>query len=148
MARSAFEIDIFIDAPPTRVKDFLKTLNNHTRIHPLIINIQHTRTTHSPDGTAIDHYTIQDRMKQGPFMLTFSYRVEMSVNANDEIVYDAHQFPRIFLHNVTRCLPEGTGTRLKEHVEITAPGLLIKTVHTQAQASHQEMFTRLKDVLT
>ena len=147
MARSAFEIDIFIDAPPARVKDFLKTLHNHMQIHPLIINIQHTGTTKAPDGTAIDHYIIRDRMKQGPFMLTFSYRVEMRINANDEIVFDAYQFPRISLHNVTSCLPEGTGTRLREHVEITAPSLLIKTVHTQAQAAHKEMFERLKSVL-
>jgi carbon monoxide dehydrogenase subunit G len=147
MAQSSFEQDIFIQASPATVKAFLTTLDNHTQIHPLIVNIRHTHTSTAPDGTTINHYVIRDRVKQGPFMMTVSYRVEMSINAEGTIVYDAHQSPGIYLHNTTQCVPEGSGTRVKERVEITSPGLLAKTVYTQALDSHKEMFSTLKKVL-
>lgn len=147
MAQSSFEQDIFIQASPEKVKGFLSTLDNHPQIHPLIVDIRHTHTGTAPDGTTIKHYVIRDRMKQGPFLMTFSYRVEMSINAQGIIIYDAHQSPGIYLHNTTQCLPEGSGTRVKERVEITSPGLLAKTVYTQALASHQKMFIQLKKLL-
>ncbi|GHO83183.1 SRPBCC family protein [Dictyobacter formicarum] len=147
MAQSSFEQDIFIQASPEKVKAFLSTLDNHRQIHPLIVNIQHTHTSTAPDGTTINHYVIRDRMKQGPFLMTFSYRVKMNINTLGIIVYDAHQSPGIYLHNTTQCLPEGSGTRVKERVEITSPGLLAKTVYTQARASHQDMFINLKKLL-
>lgn len=147
MAQSSFEQDIFIQASPEKVKAFLSTLDNHRQIHPLIVNIQHTGVSTAPDGTTINHYVIRDRMKQGPFLMTFSYRVEMSINARGIIVYDAHQTPGIYLHNTTQCLAEGSGTRVIERVEITSPALLAKTVYSQALASHQEMFRSLKNLL-
>jgi hypothetical protein len=147
MAQSSFEQDIFIQASPITVKTFLSTLDNHKQIHPLIVDIRHTHTSTAPDGTTINHYVIRDRLKQGPFTMTISYRVEMSINAEGTIVYDAHQSPGIYLHNTTQCVPEGNGTRVKERVEITSPGLLAKTVYTQALASHKEMFSDLKKLL-
>lgn len=147
MSQTSFEQDIFIQASPEKVRAFLSTLNNHAQIHPLIVDIQHKQTNTAPDGTPINRYVIRDRMKQGPFLMTFSYSVEMNITPQGVIVYDAHQFPGIFLHNITHCLPEGTGTRLKEHVEITAPRLLVNTVYTQALASHKEMFENLKELL-
>jgi ligand-binding SRPBCC domain-containing protein len=147
MAQTSFEHDIFIHASPEKVRAFLSTLDNHTQIHPLIVNVRHSETSTASDGTVIDHYIIRDRMKQGPFLLTFSYRVEMSIDTTGVIVSDAHQFPGIYLHNRTQCLPEGSGTRVKESVEITAPGLLLKTVYTQALSSHKKMFEKLKTIL-
>jgi hypothetical protein len=147
MAQSSFEQDIFIQTSPITVKTFLSTLDNHTQIHPLIVDIRHTHTSTAPDGTTINHYVIRDRMKQGPFMMTISYRVEMSINVEGTIVFDAHQFPGVYLHNTTQCVSEGNGTRVKERVEITSPGLLAKTVYTQALASHKEMFSALKKLL-
>lgn len=147
MAQASFEHDIFIDASPEKVRSFLSTLNNHTQIHPLIVNIEHVKTTTAADGSRVDHYKIRDRMKQGPFMMTFTYSVEMSINAQGEIVYDAHQSPGIYLHNVTTCIPEGRGTRVKERVEITSSSLLMKTVYKQGLLSHKEMFAKLKNVL-
>jgi len=147
MAQSSFEQDIFIHTSPEQVKTFLSTLDNHTQIHPLIVNIKYTRTSTAPDGTTINHYVIRDRVKQGPFHMTISYRVEMSINAQGTIIYDAYQSPGIYLHNTTQCVSEGNGTRVRERVEITSPGLLAKTVYTQALASHQEMFSKLKKLL-
>jgi hypothetical protein len=147
MAQASFEQDIFIQTSPEKVRAFLSNLDNHPQIHPLIVNIRHTQTSTASDGTVINQYVIRDRMKQGPFLMTFTYRVEMNINVQGEIIYDAHQFPGIYLHNTTQCLAEGSGTRVKERVEITSPGLLMNTVYTQGQSSHAEMFKNLKKVL-
>ena len=105
------------------------------------------KTTARPDGVKIDHYLISDRMKLGPFTTQFTYRVEMSNRPTGEIISDAYQKPGIHLHNTTLCLSEGNGTRVRERVEISAPGLLIQTVHKEGLAAHQQMFATLKEVL-
>lgn len=148
MAQTSFEHNIFILTHPEKVQAFLRTLDKHKQIHPLIVDIRHTNTHTTSEGATIRHYIIKDRMKLGPLLLTFSYRVQMSVNAQGLIVSDAYQFPAIFLHNTMCCLPEGSGTRLKEHVEITAPRLLVKTVYKQALSSHKQMFENLKEILS
>lgn len=147
MAQAFFEQDIFIAVSPTIVRKFLETLNEHTKIHPLIIRIQQMESTNAADGLKVDHYRVRDRMKQGPFTLQFTYRVDMSIHTNGEIISDAYQSPGIHLHNVTSCEEENDGTLLRERVEITAPYLLIKTVQQQGLQSHKEMFVRLKQLL-
>jgi hypothetical protein len=147
MAHASFEQSIFIAVPPSVVHRFLSTLHEHPKIHPLIIRIDQAEPTPGPDGRPIDHYRVRDRMKLGPMMIQFTYRVDMSVTNANEIVSDAYQSPRIHLHNVTTCQAEGNGTRLHEHVDITAPALLMKTVHQQGSQSHQEMFANLKRLL-
>jgi len=147
MAHSVFEVDTFIEVPPTTVRDFLSSLNNHMQIHPLIIQIQQMETTDRPDGLKVDHYRIRDRMKLGPFTIQFTYRVEMSIKPTGEIVSDAYQSPGIHLQNTTWCMTEGNGTRLRELVEIYAPGLLIQTVHQNGLEAHKKMFAKLKKVL-
>jgi hypothetical protein len=147
MSQTSFEQDIFINAIPEKVNAFLSTLENHIQIHPFIVSIRHIQTQTASDGSSVKHYVIRDRMKQGPFTITFSYQVETSTISQGVVVSDAHQFPAIYLHNTTMCIPEGDGTRVKERVEITAPYLMINTVYTQALASHKDMFKKLKTIL-
>ena len=147
MANTAFEQDIFIAVQPEVVRDFLSTLHNHPKIHPLIIDVRHTNTTTAPDGTQVNHYLIRDQLRQGPFTYKITYRVTMNVNDAGAIISDAYQFPRIYLHNETHFLPQGNGTRVKERVEIRAPRLLIGIVYQQAILSHRKMLENLKSVL-
>lgn len=147
MAHTSFKQDIFIATSSEKVTDFLVGLNNHSQIHPLIVKVEQTASSTAEDGTEIKHYKIRDRMKQGPFTIAFTYDVTIGINTQGEIVSDAYQKPGIHLHNITRCLPEGNGTRVTEYVEITAPRLLIQTVFKQGLASHKEMFANLKKVL-
>jgi hypothetical protein len=147
MAHSVFEVDTFIEVPPIRVRSFLSTLDNQMQIHPLITQIQQTEITDRPDGLKVNHYRIRDRMKLGPFTIRFTYRVEMIVKPTGEIVSDAYQSPGIHLQNTTWCMAEGSGTRLRELVEIYAPGLLIQTVHQNGLAAHKKMFANLKKIL-
>lgn len=147
MAHATFELDTFIEVSPAVVRDFLTTLHNQIKIHPLIVKIQQENSTTRQDGVSVDHYRIRDRMKLGPFTIQFTYRVEMSITATGEIISDAYQAPRIHLHNTTWCLAERNGTRLRERVEIKAPGLLIQTVYQQGKQAHEKSFENLKRLL-
>ena len=145
MAHSSFTLDTFIQAPPEALRIFLASLDNHPKIHPLIISVQHASPIMSADGTELlQCYRITDRMKIGPFTIHFTYRVTNRVGQTGEIIYEAFQSPRIHLYNTTFLLPERNGTRLKEDVQIDAPSILMKTVYKGAIQSHQEMFARLK----
>ena len=144
MAHSSFTLDTFIQTPPEALRSFLASLDNHPKIHPLIISVQHADPIMSADGTELQCYRITDRMKLGPFTLHFTYRVTNRVGQAGEIIYEAFQSPHIHLYNTTFLLPESNGTRLKEDVQIDAPVILMKTVYKGALQSHREMFARLK----
>jgi hypothetical protein len=144
MAHLSFTLDTFIQASPATMRQFLVTLDNHPKIHPLIISVRHDGLTTTADGTELARYRITDCMKLGPFNIQFTYRVTNRIGQAGEIIYEAFQSPRIHLYNTTFLQPEGSGTRLKEDVQIDAPSILMPTVYKGAIQSHQEMFARLK----
>ncbi len=144
MAHSSFTLDTFINVPTETLRGFLATLDNHPKIHPLIISVQPDSPVTTAEGVLLKRYRITDRMKLGPFKIQFTYRVINRVGSAGEIIYEAFQSPSIHLYNTTFLQPEGNGTRLKEDVQIDAPALLMKTVYKGAIQSHQEMFARLK----
>src|SRR5258708_19258009 len=147
MSQAVFEVDTFINVPPAFVLNFVSTLHNHKKIHALNIDIQLGKKTVRPDGINVDHWRITDRMKLGLFTIKFTYRVDMSTLPNGEVISDAYQSLNVHLHNVTQCLPEGTGTRLKEHVEVFAPAMLMKTTYENGFDAHKKMFANIKTLL-
>ncbi|SRR5579883_309790 len=144
MAHAAFEQDIFVSVPPEMVSNFLAAMQNHPQIHPLIVAITPLDPTTGQDGRLVQRYHIRDRMRLGPFTLAFTYLATLQTDAPGELHFEAFQFPRIRLSNTTRCLPEGTGTRVSEQVQIEAPRLLMRTVFQQARQSHHHMLLNLK----
>jgi flavorubredoxin len=68
MARTTFDQDIFVAAPPTITRERLaKLMTTLTEMHPLVVWARYVQTTTSPDGTPVDHYLVRDHMKLGPF---------------------------------------------------------------------------------
>ncbi len=147
MAHAAFEQTIFIDASPDLAQDFLASMKNHPKIHPLIVSITPLAPTTDPDGTTVQHYRIRDRMRLGPFRIAFNYPATTRLGGPGELKLEALQFPRIRLRNITRFVAEGAGTRVSEDVQIEAPRLLMGTVLREARQSHQQMLANLKKQL-
>jgi len=147
MTQASFEQDVFIEVPPETVRAFLAALTNHSKIHPLIIAIEVLGTSSSPEGIEVGHYKIRDRMRLGPFTMTFTYRTNQWLDVQGNWVSEAYQFPRIMLRNTTHFLPEGSGTRLKEEIRIDTPRLLARFVYRQAFDSHRQMLHNLKKQL-
>ena len=85
-------------------------------------------------------------MKLGSFPIAFTYRVDMTVTTDGKILSNAYQSPGIHLSNTTWCEPAGNGTRLREHLEITAPLLLMKVTSHGAASSHKAMFEKFKQL--
>ncbi|HLI69861.1 MAG TPA: SRPBCC family protein [Ktedonobacteraceae bacterium] len=146
MARTTFDQDIFVAASPTIVRErLIKLMTDVTELHPFVIWTRHIRTTAAADGAPVEHYLVRDRMKLGPFTLAFTYRVEMTASAEGKLVSHAYQSPGIHLFNTTWCEPTANGTLIREHIDITAPCLLMKTTYKGAATAHKEMLARLKE---
>lgn len=145
MARTTFEQNIFIAAPYAMVQAQLtRLMTDVTEMHPFVVWTRHVRTATAPDGTKVEHYLVHDRMKLGPLPIAFTYKVDMNVSATGRLVSNAYQSPGIHLYNQTWCEPEENGTHVFEHIDITAPGWLMKTTYEGAATSHKEMFANLK----
>lgn len=144
MAFATFEQDVFIAATPEIVCGFLAEMNNRSELHPFILEVQHIKTTTTPEGIKVDYFCIRDRMKVGPFTIDFTYRANMRINAPGEFDSDAYQSPGIHIHNVTTCQAEGSGSLLKERLGITAPRPLMKTTYAATVSSHKLMIASLK----
>jgi len=145
MAHTTFEQDMLIAAPCEVVQAHLTHLmTNITEMHPFVVWTRHVKTASAPDGTNIEYYLVHDRMKLGLFTLAFTYKVDMNVSATGRLVSNAYQSPGIHLYNQTWCVASEDGTRVYEHIDITAPRLLLKTTCAGAATAHKEMFARLK----
>ena len=145
MALTTFDQDILVTAPYEQVQGYLeKLMTNISEMHPFVIWTRHVQTTTAADGTKVDHYLVRDRMKLGPLPIEFTYKVDMNVTATGQLVSNAYQSPGIHLYNHTWCEREENGTRLREHIDITAPRLLMKTTYEGAANAHKELFANLK----
>lgn len=145
MALTTFDQSILIAAPYEVVQEHLATLmTSVAEMHPFVVWTRHTQTTTAPDGTKVDHYLVRDRMKLGPITIAFTYKVDMNVSTTRQLHSNAYQSPGIHLYNHTWCEPEEDGTRVREHIDITAPRLLMKTTYEGAVTAHKEMFANLK----
>lgn len=145
MAHTTFDQDIFIAASPAVVQEQLTQLmRNISGMQPFVIWSRHVRTTTAADGERVDHYRVREHVKLGRAVLPITVKVDMCVTTTGRLVSNAYQSPGIHLYNHTWCEPEGRGTRVREHIEISAPRLLLKTTYDGAAHAHKEMFARLK----
>ncbi len=148
MAHTTFEQDIFIAATPEAVRaELAHLMTNVAELHPFVLWTRLVKTEDAPDGSKIEYYEVRDRMKLGPFPIAFTYKVDMNVTPTGQLISNAYQSPGIHLYNQTRFEPENGGTRVREHIKITAPALLMKTTYDGAAVAHKEMFEKLKEKL-
>ncbi|HVU70706.1 MAG TPA: SRPBCC family protein [Ktedonobacteraceae bacterium] len=146
MAHTTFEQSIVIAAPREAVRDELAHLmTNVSELHPFVIWTRLVKTETAPDGSTIEYYQVRDRMKLGPFTIAFTYKVDMNVTPGGQLISNAYQSPGIHLFNQTSFAETANGTLVSEHIDITAPALLLKTTYEGAAVSHKEMFARLKE---
>ena len=142
MAQRSFEQSISIAAAPAQVAPFFASYDQHTALHPLIVAIRPIAA--QPAAPDARWYAITDRMQLGPLRFRFTYTAALRDAGDGAFISDAFQFPRVHLHNVTRCQPAGSGTHVHEQITIDAPRLLIGYVYQQAFAAHRELLARLK----
>ena len=143
MDKNTFTTEIYIQAAPERVIEFLADLSAHDKIHPLIVSVEEVDVPEEQ----FRRYRITDRVPMGPFKIKAIYEADIWRTDDGNLKSIARQSPGVVLHNTTTVTPQQGGTLLREVVSVKAPALLQRFVFRQAEESHQKMFERVKAYL-
>ncbi|MBI1793920.1 MAG: SRPBCC family protein [Chloroflexi bacterium] len=144
MKQGTFEHEIFIEAEPKKIVDFLVEHTNHPRFHPLIMAVKETIP---PPPGVLRRFMITDQLVWGPFHFKITYRADVLKATANEMLTEAYQSPGTYVTNHSTFMAEGKGSRLHETITLKAPNLLFNYAFEQARSSHAELVAQLKQVL-
>ena len=134
-----------VPAPPEQVRDFYVDLDNIKVVHPLIVSVEVTSHTQSPDGYR-QSYRVVDRIPLGPFTMQITYEARLDVPAAVErpVVTEADQSPGVRLRGTVSFEPVDGGTRVTERIGITAPRLLAGVTIREGVKAHIKMLAGIR----
>ena len=132
-----------VPAPPGDVRDFYLDLDNIKLVHPLIVSVQATSRTETPDGY-LQGYRVVDRIPLGPFAMRITYRARLHVRADGDVLTEADQSPGVRLRGTVSFVPVGCGTRITERIRIAAPRPLASVTTREAVKAHTEMLAGIR----
>lgn len=151
MATRAFTVEVHIGSPKERVGRVLRDFPNYGKIHPLITAISGSEPR---PGVAVAPaekrrwYKVTDRLPLGPIPFFITYDVALAEKGPESLLFEAWQWPRIYLHNQTSWrADESGGTYVREEVRVHAPRLLLAMVVGTAEKAHRRSFSALKEML-
>ncbi|MGO9925570.1 MAG: SRPBCC family protein [Mycobacterium sp.] len=132
-----------VPAPPGDVRDFYVDLDNIKLVHPLIVSVQATSRTETPDGY-LQSYRVIDRIPLGPFTMRITYRARLHVPADGDVITEADQSPGVHLRGTVSFAPTDGGTRLTERIRIAAPRPLAPMTRREAVKAHVAMLAGIR----
>jgi hypothetical protein len=132
-----------VAAPPDDVRDFYVDLDNIKLVHPLIVSVQATSRSETPDGY-LQSYRVVDRIPLGPFTLRITYRARLHVGADGDVLTEADQSPGVHLRGKVSFAPIDGGTRITERIRIAAPRPLAPMTTREAVKAHIEMLAGIR----
>ena len=132
-----------VPAPPGDVRDFYVDLDNIKVVHPLIVSVQATSRTETPDGY-LQGYRVVDRIPLGPFAMRITYRARLHVRADGDVMTEADQSPGVRLRGRVSFAPIDGGTRVTERIRIAAPRPLASVTTREAVKAHTEMLAGIR----
>jgi hypothetical protein len=144
MRQGTFEYEVFIEAAPKRIVDFLVEHTNHPRFHPLIVAVR--EVTPPPPGI-LRRFMITDQLIWGLIHFKVTYRADVLRVTDTEMLTEAYQSPGTYITNHSTFTAEGRGTRLHETITLKAPDLLFNYAFEQARSSHGDLVRQLKQVI-
>jgi hypothetical protein len=132
-----------VPGPPDRVRDFYVDLDNIKLVHPLIVSVQATSRTETPDGY-LQSYRVVDRIPLGPFTIKTAYRARLHVRAGGDVMTEADQSPGVQLRGTVSFEPVDGGTRVTERIRIAAPRPLAAVTTREAVKAHIAMLAGIR----
>jgi Polyketide cyclase / dehydrase and lipid transport len=132
-----------VPAPPGDVRDFYVDLDNIKLVHPLIVSVQATSRTETPDGY-LQSYRVIDRIPLGPFTMRITYRARLHVPADGDVITEADQSPGVHLRGTVSFAPTDGGTRLTERIRMAAPRPLAPMTTREAVKAHVAMLAGIR----
>jgi Polyketide cyclase / dehydrase and lipid transport len=132
-----------IPAPPDDVRDFYVDLDNIRLVHPLIVSVEATSRSETPDGY-LQSYRMKDRIPLGPFTIQITYRARLRVPVHGDVITEADQSPGVRLRGAVSFEPVDGGTRVTERIRIAAPRPLASMTTREAVKAHIEMLSGIR----
>ena len=132
-----------VPAPPDDVRDFYVDLDNIKLVHPLIVSVEATSRSETPDGY-LQSYRVKDRIPLGPFTIQITYRARLHVPVHGDVITEADQSPGVRLRGTVSFEPIDGGTRVTERIRIAAPRPLASMTTREAVKAHIEMLSGIR----
>ena len=138
-----------VPAAPDEVRDYCVDLCHITDVHPSggIRRVDRRGDAVVPVNSwdAEDlSYRVRDGVMIGPVVFPLRYTVRMRVPVAGAVTAETNPFPLVRLESVIAFEPLESGTRLKEHLRISAPRPLLSTVVSRTVAAHTHMLAGVR----
>lgn len=143
LRRDSFSYTVQARSSPAVAADLLADPLRHTELHPLMVRVRRIAPRHGARAS----YAITDRLPLGRLRLPVTYRADVLVATEDEVVTVARQWPATTVRNRTRLWPEPDGVRIEVEITLAAPAPLFGYAFAQARAAHLALASRLGAVL-
>jgi hypothetical protein len=143
ISSSEHTVSEVIPGTPDEVRDFYVELRNITLVHPLVVSVTPTERQDTDDGYA-QTYVVRDRIPVGPLTMKTAYTARVEVPHQGDVHTEARQFPQVRLLGTVTFDPVAEGTRLTEHLLISAPRPLAGFTVREAVKAHGEMLLGIR----
>ena len=143
LAVAETELSEDVPAPPAEVRAFYVDLDNIKLVHPLIVSVETTARTQTPDGYR-HSYRVKDRIPLGPFTLKITYHARLYVPREGDVLTEADQAPGVRLRGRVSFEPVDGGTCVTERIRISAPRPLAPMTTREGIKAHIEMLAGIR----
>lgn len=123
--------------------ELLSDPSRQRELHPLMVRVVDLPTT----AGALRSYAITDRLAWGPLRFPVTYRADVLVVSDHEVVTEARQSPRTTVRNHTRLRRDGSVVQADVEITLTAPKPLFGYAFRQAHAAHLALGGRIRIAL-
>ncbi len=133
-----------VPAPPNEVRDYYVDLNNIKLVHPLIVSVEETSRSETPDGY-LQSYRVVDRIPLGPFAIRTSYQARLTVPMVGDVLTEADQSPGVRLRGTVSFEPIEGGTRVTERIRFAVPRPLATVTVREGVKAHIKMLAGIRE---
>jgi Polyketide cyclase / dehydrase and lipid transport len=133
-----------VPAPPNEVRDYYVDLNNIKTVHPLIVSVEETSRSETPDGYR-QIYRVVDRIPLGPFTMQITYEARLTVPVVGDVLTEADQSPGVRLRGTVSFEPIEGGTRVTERIRFAVPRPLAAITVREGVKAHVKMLSGMRE---
>ncbi|SIR99965.1 hypothetical protein [Micromonospora avicenniae] len=140
LRRDSFSYTVQARCALTDAAALLGDLGRQGELHPLVVRVRRL----PPRSGARASYAITDRLAAGSLRFPVTYRADVLIRTDDEIVTVARQWPATMVRNHTVLRAEADGlVRIDVEITLAAPAPLFAYAFRQARAAHLALANRL-----
>jgi hypothetical protein len=133
-----------VPAQPNEVRDYYVDLNNIKLVHPLIVSVEETSRSETPDGYR-QSYRVVDRIPLGPFTIQTTYQARLTVPVAGDVLTEADQSPGVRLRGTVSFEPIDGGTRVTERIRFAVPRPLAAVTVREGVKAHIKMLSGIRE---